>query len=127
LYWQNELTYEAADREAPEGQECLHLNVQLTLHQLSSLDGVCPSVHLRNAATALLLTAIHFASHLEVLTSLLQLLRHTKTRAQDPVSVYKQFQATCMFLQLLPEFETKLNVRSTPSKRNTTHAQRCYG
>jgi len=26
-------------------------------------------------------------------------------------------QATRMFLQLLPEFETKLNVRSTPSKR----------
>ena len=40
---------------------------------------------------------------------------------------YKQFQATCTFLQLLPEFETKLNVRSTPSKRTTTHAQRCYG
>jgi hypothetical protein len=40
---------------------------------------------------------------------------------------YKQFQATRVFLQLLPEFETKLNVRSTPSKRTTTHAQRCYG
>ena len=87
LYWQNELTCEAADREAYEGQECLHLNVQLTLHQMSSLDGVCPPVYSRNAATALLLMAILSASHLDVLTSLLQLLRHTKTRAQDPVSV----------------------------------------
>lgn len=40
---------------------------------------------------------------------------------------YKQPQATRMFLQLLPEFETKLNVRSTPSKKTTTQAQSCYG
>jgi hypothetical protein len=86
LYWQNELICEATDREAYEGQDLLHLNALLTLHQLSSLDSVCPPVHSRNAATALL-TATHSATHLEVLTSLLQLLRHTKTRARDPVSV----------------------------------------
>lgn len=40
---------------------------------------------------------------------------------------YKQFQANRMFLQLLPEFETTRNVRLTPSKRTTTHVQRCYG